>query len=265
MTADSPSRPHEFDALLRDAEEMPFQGWDFDALRDRWQRGDPDWDLRKILRELLRGASSFLDLGTGGGEFLSSLPYLPKHTVATEGYEPNIPVARRRLGPLGVKVIPVQPDHRIDVPSESMEVVLSRHESFDPTEVARVLRPLGTFVTQQVGGRNYEELHRRFGVPPEPGVNRVDSLAAFASELSSAGLVVVSAKESLFPERFLDVGAVAYFLRAAPWEVPGFSVDRYRPVLQEIHSEISRRGSWELLAHRLLVVARKPGVRPPGT
>jgi hypothetical protein len=236
---------------------MPFRGWDFEALGDRWQRGDPDWNLKKILRERLRTVSSFLDLGTGGGEFLSTLAPFPRRTFATEGYEPNIPVARSRLGPLGVKVLSIASDNRINLPSESIELVLSRHEAFDASEVARVLVSQGMFVTQQVGGRNYEELHRRFGAVPEPGVNRVDTLAHLAEEISSAGLVVEAAKESVFPERFLDVGAVVCFLRAAPWEVPGFSVPRYRAVLQEIHSEISRQGYWELLAHRLLVVARK--------
>jgi len=236
---------------------MPIQGWDFAPLGDRWQQGNPDWDLQKILRERFRSATSFLDLGTGGGEFLSSLAPLPKRTFATEGYEPNIPVARSRLGPLGVKVLAIRSDRKVNLPSESVELVLCRHEEFDAREVARVLVPRGTFVTQQVGERSYEELHRRFGVAPEPAANRVDTLAHLAEEVSSAGLVVEAAKESVFPERFLDVGAVVYFLRAAPWEVPGFSVARYRTVLEEIHQEIARTGFWELRANRLLVIAEK--------
>jgi len=257
VTDDSRSDAADFDALIRAAEDLPFRGWDFEPLRGRCQWGNPDWDLQKILRERFRTVSSFLDLGTGGGEFLSSLAPLPARTFATEGYEPNLPVARSRLGPLGVKILPIGPDERIRLPSESVELVLSRHEAFDAREVARVLVPRGTFVSQQVGGRNYEELHRRFGVAPEPATNRIDTLAQFVEELSGVGLHVEAAKESVFPERFLDVGAVVYFLRAAPWEVPGFSVPRDRTVLKGIHDEISRRGYWELLAHRLLVVAKK--------
>jgi len=257
VNAEAGANSPEFESLIRAAESLPFHGWDFDELGDRWQRGDPDWDLRRMLRARFRSVSTFLDLGTGGGEFLSSLAPFPKRTFATEGYEANLPIARARLGPLGVKLLSIGSDRRIHLPSGSIELVLSRHEAFDPNEVARVLAPNGTFVTQQVGGRNYEELHRRFGVAPQPAINRVDTLAHLSEEISTSGLVVESTKESLFPERFLDVGAVVYFLRAAPWEVPGFSASRFHDVLVEIHAEISRRGYWELLAHRLLVQARK--------
>lgn len=259
MKAKPLSDTPDFDSLVRAAEEMPFHGWSFGALGDRWQRGEPEWDLRRLIRDCFRTVSSFLDLGTGGGEFLLSLAPLPKRTFATEGYAPNVAVARERLGPLGVKVLPIGTDERIDLPPESVELVLSRHEAFDASEVARVLVPNSTFITQQVGGRNYEELERRFRVAPEPGFNHVDTLAHFAEEISSAGLTVQTARESVFPERFLDVGAVVYFLRAAPWEVPGFSVQRDRAALEGIHAEIRRRGYWELVAHRLLVIANKPG------
>jgi hypothetical protein len=45
-----------------------------------------------------------LDIDTGGGEVLASLQPLPATTVATEGWEPNLPVARDRLAPFGVDV-----------------------------------------------------------------------------------------------------------------------------------------------------------------
>lgn len=257
MTTDRAPDAGDFEAAIRAGEEEPIVGWDFRFLAGRWELGSPDWDLRAILRERIRSAGSLLDLGTGGGEFLASLAPLPRTTVATEGYRPNLPVARQRLEPLGVRVLPVPDDRRIPLASASMELVHSRHEAFDPSEVARVLVPGGTFVTQQVGGENYLGVRERFGVPPERPVNRVESLAAFSEEVARAGLSVEVARESRFPERFRDVGAVVCFLRAAPWEVPGFSVERFRPVLASIHAEIVRTGSWELTAHRLLVVARK--------
>ena len=247
----------DFDAWVEDAEREPIVGWDFRALGERWTRGEPEWDLSGTLRKLLRHASSFLDLGTGGGEFLSSLAPFPKNTVATEGYPPNVAVARSRLKPLGVRVLPVGNDYRIPLPPASMELVHSRHEAFDANEVARVLAPGGVFLTQQVGGQNYSELRARFGVPSETPHNRVESLSALSEEVAGAGLSITTARESRFPERFRDVGAVVYFLRAAPWEVPGFTVARFRPVLEAIHAEIARTGSWDLTAHRLLVVAKK--------
>jgi len=55
------------------------------------------WNYRNEVKFRIYGISSLLDMGTGGGEFLSSLSPLPANTCATEGYEPNIPVARNRL------------------------------------------------------------------------------------------------------------------------------------------------------------------------
>ncbi len=247
-----------FDSLIREAEELPLEGWDFTPIGHRWKRGRPSWDLPALVRARFPTTSSFLDLGTGGGEFLSGLAPLPLATFATEGYVPNVRVARRRLEPLGVRVLPIGGDHRIDLPDSSIDLVLSRHEEFDPVEVARVLRPGGVLLTQQVGGRNYSELLRRFGVPSEPAYNRVGSAESFAEEISeSHALLVEDARECTFPERFLDVGAVVYFLRAAPWEVPGFTVARFRAVLEDLHREIVRVGFWGLTAHRLFVQARK--------
>ncbi len=250
----------DLDPLIRDGERLPLSGWDFGPVEQRWRRGEPPWDLRAIIKTHFRDKTTLLDLGTGGGEFLSSLQPLPTTAFATEGYEPNLPVARARLEPLGVRVLPIQEDQRIDLPTGSVDLVICRHEAFDPREVARVLRPGGAFVTQQIGGRNYAELDRRFGVPHEEPFNRVDTLADLQGEISEASLAIEDARECSYPERFLDVGAVVYFLRAAPWEVPGFSADRFRAVLEGIHYEIQRVGYWELTAHRLLVVASKnPG------
>lgn len=250
---------NELDQLLADAESLPIAGWDFTVLGGRWQRGEPPWDLRAIVTAHLEPASTLLDLGTGGGEFLMSLSPLPSMVVATEGYPPNLEVARARLNPLGVRVLPIREDQHIDLAERSVDLVLARHEAFDAAEVARVLRPGGTFVTQQIGPRNYESLDRWFGVASEPAHNHLGSLSEFGQEIAAAGLEVRTLREASWSEAFLDVGAVVYFLRAAPWEVPGFSVARFRPVLEGIHRMIQQHGRWSLEAHRFLAVARRPG------
>lgn len=46
----------------------------------------------------MRQVDSMLDMGAGGGEFLAMLTPLPRSTWATEGYRPNVTVARAKLG-----------------------------------------------------------------------------------------------------------------------------------------------------------------------
>src|SRR5215469_16429094 len=97
-----------FAAFLRDAEST-FAGWDFSYINDtgRWATEPLPWSYASLVLPHLRAAGALLDMGTGGGEFLSRLQPLPAMTVATEGYAPNVPIARDRLSSLGVQVIAI--------------------------------------------------------------------------------------------------------------------------------------------------------------
>src|SRR5262245_6424796 len=142
-----------YDELIRDALATPFEGWDWGVFHGRMtDDGDLPWDYEALVRDRLPAASSLLDLGTGGGEVLASMVPLPPRTAATEGYPPNLPVARARLEPLGVEVVAA--DDALPFPDGSFELVVNRHTPYDPREVRRVLADGGTFVTQQVAGRN---------------------------------------------------------------------------------------------------------------
>jgi SAM-dependent methyltransferase len=248
----------DFESILSEAEALPVSGWDPSPIRGRWRTGVPPWDYRHLVQQRLASATTLLDLGTGGGEFLSSLVARPLSTYATEGYAPNLSVARQRLEPLGVRVIPIGSDGRIDLPSASIDLVTCRHEALDPDEVRRVLRPGGVLITQQVGARNYEEINERLGASPALPRNAVQSARGFATEISSAGLIVVDQREARYPEAFRDVGALVWYLRFAPWQVPGFTVARFRGELRTVDQEILKRGEFAVTAHRLLVVAHRP-------
>lgn len=53
----------------------------------------PSWDFAALVAERARQATDLLDLGTGGGEWLTGPPHRPICTVATEAWGPNAPVA----------------------------------------------------------------------------------------------------------------------------------------------------------------------------
>jgi hypothetical protein len=48
---------------------------------------------------------------------------------------------------------------------------------------------------------------------------------------------------------FRDVGAVVYYLRTAPWQVPDFTVSKHLESLREIHREIETSGPLKIRAH----------------
>lgn len=244
-----------FEELVGQACTTSFVGWDWSAFEGRFVETPAPWDEREMVRARLEDAGSLLDLGTGGGERLSQFVGLPTDTVATEGYEPNVPVARRRLAPLGVDVVVTADDLRLPLDDARFDVVVARHEAFDAIEVARVLAPGGVFITQQVGGRDLAELNEVFD---RPTTFAGWDLGAARSEVEAAGLEVLDAQEAWLPARFRDVGAVVLFCRITPWQVPGFSVTDDEAALRTIHATIERDGAFEVHTHRFVIEARRP-------
>ena len=247
-----------FEILLRDAE-APFSGWDFSYISrsGRSKTAPWEWSYTSTILPLVRSVSALLDMGTGGGEFLASLQPLPASTVATEGYPPNIPVARERLEPIGVQVCAVGDDDQLPLADEAFELVINRHESYDPAEVLRVLKPGGTFITQQVGGEDDLDLNRFLGADDtHPYAHWTAEFAA--NQLRESGWEVLDTREAFPFTRYFDIGAVVYYLRAIPWQIEGFSVERYRERLWELHLKIQREGYVDIRIHRFLLVARKP-------
>jgi SAM-dependent methyltransferase len=137
----------------------------------------------------VRGSTSLLDVDTGGGELLASLAPLPARTIAVEGWEPNLSVARDRLAPLGVDVR-FAPDTNLPVEGRSVDLVLNRHGRLNPAEIARVLRPSGLLLTQQVGSDDCA------------GINEaVQASAAYGTTWNAETAVDASAAAGLEPAR----------------------------------------------------------------
>ena len=57
----------DYERLIRQADEIPFEGWDFGVFRGRFIEAQPSWEFSKSLRTHMQHSSSMLDLGTGGG------------------------------------------------------------------------------------------------------------------------------------------------------------------------------------------------------
>ena len=262
----APVRDSLFASWLQE-EATPFTGWDFSHLSGRWHEEHPPWSYEDLARESLHGARSAVDLGTGGGERLSRLAdAFPARMFATEAYEANVPLARERLGPLGVTVLPYRSEDLVGGPlpfdDASLDLVLDRHESYDAREVARVLAPGGRFLTQQVDGESLADLLGLFrAMPAVPEVK----LDRFVADATGAGLSIERAEQWWGNSTFSDVGAIVYYLKAIPWSVPGFSVATHAPVLRELQRRLERDEPLQFRAGRFLIVARKGGSVRPGS
>jgi SAM-dependent methyltransferase len=220
----------------------PVAGWDFTHLAGRMEEDRPPWDFDAMTRDAVRSAAHLLDMGTGGGEqLLRFTDVLPADTTATEGWEPNLPVAREALQPYGVTVVRYDPEatsarmRRMPFPDGRFDLVLNRHEAFVAGEVQRVLSPGGLFLTQQVGGDDAHELHDLFGGSPGYPANLMPILVG---QVADAGLEIVQAQDWTGHYRFVDVAALLAYLRLVPWDAPDdFAVDRYAERLLRLHRD----------------------------
>ena len=129
-------------------------GWDFSHIQGRCTVEPLPWDYPQVVREFLRPGVRLLDMGTGGGELLLTLGHPYELTSVTEGWEPNLALCQKKLAPLGitVKYYDSEKGMPLPFPDDSFDLVIDRHESYDLSEVRRVLKKNGFFVTQQVGG-----------------------------------------------------------------------------------------------------------------
>lgn len=213
------------------------------------------WNYYNEIRKYFEASKSLLDMGTGGGEFLSELTNLPAKTSATEGYKPNLEIARKHLAPLGIEVYGIEDDDNIPFKDEEFSLIINRHESYSEKEVRRILEKTGYFITQQVGGCNDKELNILLNAKPPKHVEW--NLDQAVQKLSKYEFEIIKAKEDKVKTRFYDIGAIIYYLKAIPWQIPDFSVANYHDRLRYIDSLIAKQGYIDITCHRFIIVARK--------
>jgi SAM-dependent methyltransferase len=195
---------------------------------------EPPWSYPALAKAAIGRAHDILDVATGGGEVFAELAPFPGRATAVEGYAPNLPLARRRLEPLGVRVF--EANTRTGMPFEAcaFDLVLNRHGGFKASEMHRILKPGGVFLSQQVGGDNLADLTAMFGASlawPENTLDRV------CEAFIALGCEIRRSEAWCGPVTFSDVGALVYFLKAVPWVIKDFDVRRCQDVLEALHRD----------------------------
>ena len=244
-------------AQWKEEEGRCMTGWDFSHMVGRYTVEPLPWDYSQVVKEFLRPGVRLLDMGTGGGEFLLTLGHPYALTSVTEGWAPNLALCKKRLEPLGITVREYDSEKGQPMPfaDDSFDLVINRHESYDLSEVRRVLKKNGFFVTQQVGGENDLPLVRRL-CPGFPGGFVGFNLENELPRFRQAGFRVMQSRQAYGEGRFLDVGAVVFQASVCPWEFPGFSVEACKGILFQMQEQVERLGFVPNLEHRFLIVAK---------
>lgn len=247
----------EFDRLVEEGASAPVEGWGFSWFEGRATEERPTWRYASLMADRMSVATNAVDLQTGGGEVLAELATAPPLLIATEGWPPNVPVAHRNLQKLGAHVV-YCPDHGpLPFRDGVFDLVVSRHPTVTPwTQIARILAPAGTLLSQQIGPGSLYELTEHF-LGPQPR-SRQRSPTKAVADAEAAGLSVVQLQEATLQTVFFDIAAVIAFLRKVIWIVPGFTVEGHLEAVAALHQRISIEGRFVAHAKRFLIEAHKP-------
>ncbi|MEW6708932.1 MAG: methyltransferase domain-containing protein [Candidatus Riflebacteria bacterium] len=248
-------KKEELKEYLQSEFEKKFSGWDFSYLKGRMEESPLPWNYGNFVENGFKTARVCLDMGTGGGEFLDSFEILPDQTYATEGYEPNIEIARQRLGRRNITVKAVKDDDILPFENDFFDLIINRHEGFKGSELFRTMKSGGRFISQQVGGLNDIDINSCLG---HSELDYFDwCLIKAVKDLKDNGFKIIQSSENIGYTRFYDIGSIVYYLKCIPWQISDFSVEKYIDQLEILAWMIKENGYKDFICHRFMVIAER--------
>ena len=243
---------------LKEEKMAHIHGWDFSHIYGRYSEEENlPWDFKTVINKYLKDNMKLLDMETGGGEFLLSLNH-PKHnTSAIEGYQPNVELCKKVLLPLGIDFKEADGDEKLPFENEYFDIITNRHGAYNVTELKRVLKKDGIFITQQVGAENDRELVEML-LPKYKDLPYAEHyLNIKQQEISEQGFEILESGETFQPIKFFDTGALVWFAKIIEWEFPNFSVESHLENLYKVQEIIEANGAVEGRIHRFYIVGKK--------
>ncbi|EOL43386.1 class I SAM-dependent methyltransferase [Enterococcus caccae] len=236
-------------------ENVEFNGWNFSYMESRWKQENLPWSYCDLVSDYLSSDMDLLDMGTGGGELLLTFAHPYEKTSVTEGWQPNYQLLKNVLQPQGVTVTFVDETDHLNFLNNSFDIVLNRHESYDPKEVARVLKPGGIFITQQVGDKNGKILSAKLETTLQDK-SQEWSIKTAKEALAKSRFDILYADEYFPYQDFFDMEGLIYYVKQIPWEYPEFSVETHFQQLLNVRNEQINKGYFRNQQHRFVLVGK---------
>ena len=101
------------------------------------------------------------------------------------------------------------------------------------------MKPGGIFLTQQVAGNNLQDFAEEFETDT-PMAFLKETFDYWVKEIQNAGLKIIEAEEWQGHLEFLDVGAIAYFIKAIPWTAPDFDINKNMHDLEKLQRRLDK-------------------------
>jgi len=233
------------------------EGWDFSRVRAG--RDPVLWEYVDVVRQYLEPTDRVLDIGTGGGEiFFSLAPYLGAGVGI--GHNPTmIDTAQRNQSALSIDNISLVEMDGSDLgfDADEFDVVLLRHAHVYASEVVRVLRPDGYFISQTVGQRTSLNLLDAFGwTPASFGPDWWQPVGELADQFRLHDCHIIAQAEYDVPYWFHDIESFMFWLMSVPWPEDIELKKHWRNINRILETSQSERGI-ETNEHRELLIIQK--------
>ncbi len=232
-------------------------GWDFSRLRTK--RAPALWTYVDVVRQYLKPTDRVLDIGTGGGEIFLSLAPDFGEGIGVDHNPRMIETAQRNRAAHTVENVSlmVMDADGLRFDAAAFDVVLTRHLRVYPSEIVRVLRPGGYFITQTVGERISLNLLTAFGwTPTSFGPDWWQPVDELADQFRQQGCHILAQAEYDVPYWFLDVESLIFYILSVPWPEEIVLENHWQAINQILERCHSARGV-ESNEHQGLLIVQK--------
>ena len=232
-------------------------GWDFS--RVHIERAPVLWEYIDVVRTYLKPTDRVLDIGTGGGEIFFSLAPFFSEGIGVDHNPAMVETAQRNKSTRSIDNISLKRmegnDLRFDV--NEFDIVLQRHSRVYVSEIVRVLRPSGYFITQTVGKRSSLNFLDAFGwTPASFGPDWWQSVAELADQFRVHDCSTIAQAEYDVPYWFKDVESFMFWFMAVPWPET-IELDKHWQNINRILETCQAEQGIETNEHRGLLIVQK--------
>ncbi|RKL65183.1 SAM-dependent methyltransferase [Salipaludibacillus neizhouensis] len=231
-------------------------GWDFSKLK--LVSEGAKWDFNEEIMKRSKASDILLDIGTGGGENVLNLAPSLFLLVGIDISVGMMKTAQSNLlksEVLNVRFSHMSSEHLL-FPTDFFDLVSCRHAPFSSTEVDRVIKKGGYFLTQQVGEGdklNVKKAFNRGNVVEEYGALK----KRYVQELKEVGFSEVQSFEYNSTDYFQRPEDIIFLLKHTP-TIPNFGQEKTDfEILDDFIKNNRTEKGIRTNSKRFLIVAKK--------
>ncbi|WIY62889.1 class I SAM-dependent methyltransferase [Bacillus arachidis] len=200
-------------------------GWDFSKIKST--SIGVQWNFYEKVKQACKPNGILLDIGTGGGENVLRISSSALLLIGIDNSNGMIKTAKSNLKKSRVENVRFiqMTSEDLQFPNDFFDVISSCHAPFVASEVAKVLKEGGTFLTQQVSEADKLNFKKAFGRGQSIGVDDGTLKEKYIQELKEAGFVEVHSFDYNAIEYYQRPEDLVFLLKYTP-TIPNFGQEK---------------------------------------